>query len=53
MGDPYYLPLSSTLTSISVQWDALTSAQDTGNGLINSYHLEWDGGTGSWADVQG
>jgi len=55
MTDPYYVPLSSTLTSITVQWDALTTAQDTGNGLIDSYHLQWDSGTNgvTWTDVQG
>jgi hypothetical protein len=34
-------------------WSALTSTSDTGASAITSYNLEWDQGTGTWAEVVG
>lgn len=46
---------TSTLTTITVEWDALTTGEQTGGSAIDSYNLIWDAGTNgdSWQNVQG
>lgn len=44
---------STTTTQIQVTWTVL-SGLATGGATIDSYQLEWDGGTpGSWSVIQG
>ena len=52
---PTYVPLSSTLTSITVAWAGIFAASaDTGGSVIESYNLQWRAaGTTSWSDAQG
>lgn len=44
---------STTVSQIQVNWVALTTDADKGGSTILSYHLQWDQGTGSWADLIG
>lgn len=47
-----YIGTTITLSSLQVQWDALTGTA-TGGADIDSYNLEYDQGTNTWIDVQG
>jgi len=45
---------SATSTAeLEVVFTALTTAVERGGAAIDSYHLEWDQGTGAWADLMG
>jgi hypothetical protein len=49
-------PTRGALTSetrVDADWVPLTVFADTGGAPITSYRLEWDAGTGTWADVVG
>ena len=45
----------SSLTTITVEWDELTTGDRNGGSSIDSYNLIWDAGTNgaSWLNVQG
>lgn len=44
---------SSTESTLSITWTALSSAAYTGGSAITSYNLEWDQGTSTWASLAG
>jgi hypothetical protein len=44
---------STSTTSLHIEWLALVFGQPTGGASIDSYHLQWDQGTGAWADLVG
>ena len=44
---------TSTATSLTVTWDALTLSAYTGGSDITSYKLEWDQGTSTWDTLVG
>lgn len=49
------IPTRGALTSISqivVDWAAL-AAPNNGDSAIDSYHLTWDQGSGTWTDLVG
>jgi hypothetical protein len=43
---------STATTQVEVEWPALTAPGDGGS-AVTSYHVQWDQGTGSWADLVG
>jgi hypothetical protein len=43
----------TTTTAVQVAWAALTTGAQTGGSAITSYNLDWDQGTGTWAEVVG
>ena len=55
MQPPRLDKVSSTLTTISLEWDPLTTGEENGGSLVDSYNLQWDAGTNeaSWLNVQG
>jgi hypothetical protein len=51
---PTYVAESSSLTSISLAWAALTTGEGTGGSPITTYNLQWRGpAPGEWTDAQG
>jgi hypothetical protein len=44
---------ATSTTQLEVDFTALATAAERGGAAIDSYHLEWDEGTGTWADVAG
>jgi hypothetical protein len=53
MYDPVQDVSTSTATSLSITWSALTLSSYTGGSAITSYKLEWDQGTSTWAILVG
>lgn len=44
---------ATTTTQLAIDFVALTAGSETGGSTIDSYHLQWDQGTGSWLDLFG
>jgi hypothetical protein len=44
---------ATSTTQIAVSSAGLTPGVATGGATIDSYHLVWDQGTGTWADLAG
>jgi len=44
---------ATSTTQVQANWAALTTAAQTGGSAITSYNLDWDQGTGTWAEVVG
>lgn len=51
MDVPIYIPLVSTMTSITVNVTPLTTNAEIGGYVVDSYHIEWDQGTNSWTSI--
>jgi hypothetical protein len=44
---------STTTSQLAVDFVALTTGAETGGSTIDSYHLQWDQGSGSWENLFG
>ena len=44
---------ATTTTEVAVDFAALSPGAETGGSAVESYHLQWDQGTGAWADLFG
>mmetsp|Transcript_21725 Transcript_21725/g.16034 ORF Transcript_21725/g.16034 Transcript_21725/m.16034 type:complete len:334 (-) Transcript_21725:432-1433(-) len=52
MNDPFS-GIGSLGSTLVVEYEGLTTVEDTGNSAILSYELYWDQGTTSWTSLQG
>jgi len=44
---------ATTTTQVAVDFATLSPGAETGGSAVESYHLQWEQGTGTWVDLFG